>query len=122
MTDRSRPGLRRSLPAVLLALALVGCGGVEADDAAAPSPTPTGTTPTAATTPRECPVKAVPGQVPVATLDRLTLIYAAAVVICSTLAALCYVRFPFGRREHELRMARLAGAPEIDSAPRNPLA
>ncbi|KQT32858.1 sodium:melibiose symporter [Sphingomonas sp. Leaf412] len=68
------------------------------------------------------PAKAVPGQVPVATLDRLTLIYAAAVVICSTLAALCYVRFPFGRREHELRMARLAGAPEIDSAPRNPAA
>lgn len=68
------------------------------------------------------PAKAVPGQVPVATLDRLTLIYAGAVLVCSALAAFFYYRFPFGRAEHQLRMERLAGAPEIDSAPRNPLA
>ena len=68
------------------------------------------------------PAKAVPGQVPVATLDRLTLIYVSAITVFSGLAAFFYTRFPFGRAEHELRMAKLVGAPEIDSAPRNPYA
>ncbi len=68
------------------------------------------------------PAKAVPGAVPAATLDRLTLIYAGAILVFYLLAAFFYTRFPFGRAEHQLRMARLAGEPEIDSAPRNPLA
>jgi GPH family glycoside/pentoside/hexuronide:cation symporter len=68
------------------------------------------------------PAKAVPGQVPVATIDRLTLIYASCYVVFACLAAFFYTRFPFGRAEHELRMARLTGAPVIDSAPREPFA
>ncbi len=68
------------------------------------------------------PEKAVPGQVPVAVLDRLTLIYASCYVVFAILASFFYSRFPFGRREHELRMARLAGAPVVDSAPREPFA
>jgi GPH family glycoside/pentoside/hexuronide:cation symporter len=66
------------------------------------------------------PAKAVPGQVPVATLDRLTLIYAGAILFFYALAAFFYTKFPFGRAEHKLRMEKLAGAPEIDSAARNP--
>ena len=64
----------------------------------------------------------MPGQVPVAVLDRLTLIYASCYVVFAILASFFYSRFPFGRREHELRMARLAGAPVVDSAPREPFA
>ena len=54
------------------------------------------------------PEKAVPGQVPVATIDRLTLIYICVYVACTALAAFCYTQFPFGRREHEARLAHLA--------------
>ncbi len=67
------------------------------------------------------PAKAVPGQVPEATLDRLTLIYASAILVFYALAAFFYTKFPFGRAEHQLRMEKLVGAPEVDSAPRNPL-
>jgi GPH family glycoside/pentoside/hexuronide:cation symporter len=68
------------------------------------------------------PEKAVPGQVPAPVIDRLTLIYACCYVTFNILAAFFYTRFPFGRREHELRMARLTGAPVIDAAPREPFA
>ncbi|WP_375286533.1 MFS transporter [Sphingomonas sp.] len=57
------------------------------------------------------PAKAVPGQVPVATLDRLTLIYILVYGGFATLAALAYSRFPFGRHEHEARLAHLAAVP-----------
>lgn len=66
------------------------------------------------------PDKATPGQVPAATIDRLTLIYVAIYVVLGLLAALCFTRFPFGRAEHEARIARLAAAPAIDAAPRIP--
>lgn len=59
------------------------------------------------------PEKAVPGQVPVATIDRLTLIYILVYGGCAALAACCYTRFPFGRREHEARLAHLAGVQPI---------
>ena len=68
------------------------------------------------------PEKAVPGQVPAPVIDRLTLIYACCYVTFNILAAFFYTRFPFGRHEHELRMARLTGAPVIDAAPREPFA
>ena len=68
------------------------------------------------------PAKAVPGQVPVETLDRLTLIYAGCAVTFAVLAAFFYSRFPFGRAEHELRMARLASAAALESEPREPFA
>ena len=61
------------------------------------------------------PARAVPGQVPVAVLDRLTLIYACCYLCLVLGAALFYTRFPFGRREHEVRMARLAAVPAPDS-------
>ncbi|SEL82553.1 glycoside/pentoside/hexuronide:cation symporter, GPH family [Sphingomonas palmae] len=67
------------------------------------------------------PAKAQPGQVPVAVLDRLTLIYAGCYVVLGCLAAFFYSRFPFGRAEHALRMERLTGASVIDAAPREPV-
>ena len=70
----------------------------------------------------EFPARALPGKVPVAALDRLTLIYALCYVAFLIGAAFFYTRFPFGRREHELRLAALTGAPVIDSAPREPFA
>ena len=36
------------------------------------------------------------------------------------LGALMFRRFPFGRAEHEARLARLAGAAIVDAAPREP--
>src|SRR3546814_2564339 len=45
------------------------------------------------------PQGAHPGQVPVATLDRLTLIYAGAYVVLGLAAAYLFTRFPFGRSE-----------------------
>ena len=62
------------------------------------------------------PAKAVPGQVPVAVLDRLTLIYAGCYALLACLAAFFYARFPFGRAEHALRMERLTGTAVIDPA------
>ena len=57
------------------------------------------------------------GTVPVATLDRLTLLYIAVYAVIAVLAALLFRRFPFGRVEHEARLARLASAGAIDPAP-----
>jgi len=54
------------------------------------------------------PEQAKPGEVPVATIDRLTLIYGLIYLAIAGLAAFCFTRFPFGRAEHEARLARLA--------------
>lgn len=54
------------------------------------------------------PAKATPGTVPVATIDRLTLIYAGLYVALACVSAFFFSRFPFGRVEHEARLARLA--------------
>lgn len=66
------------------------------------------------------PEKAVPGQVPAETIDRLVLIYACCAVTFSFSAAFFYTRFPFGRREHEMRIAKLAGSAALDAEPRQP--
>ncbi len=66
------------------------------------------------------PEKATPGQVPSATIDRLTLIYVSIYVVIGLIAAYCFTRFPFGRAEHDARIARLAGAAAINAAPRKP--
>ena len=66
------------------------------------------------------PAKAVPGQVPDAVLDRLTLIYICAIGMFTLLAAFFYTRFPFGRTEHEARLARLAGNAAAVSDPKTP--
>ncbi len=56
------------------------------------------------------PEKAVAGQVPVAILDRYTLLFAIVTLVLGTCAALVSLRFPFGQAEHEARIAKLGGA------------
>ena len=55
------------------------------------------------------PAAAKPGQVPAAVIDRLTIVFIVLMLTFYTLAAITYSRFPFGRKEHEARLAR-AGA------------
>ncbi|MDQ0838386.1 MFS transporter [Sphingomonas faeni] len=57
------------------------------------------------------PAKATPGTVPVGTIDRLTLIYAGLYIALACVSAFFFSRFPFGRVEHEARLARLAAGP-----------
>lgn len=66
------------------------------------------------------PEKATPGSVPAGTIDRLTLIYILIYAVIACLSAFFFSRFPFGRAEHEARLARLAGAEIVDAAPRKP--
>lgn len=66
------------------------------------------------------PKKAVPGLVPVATIDRLTIIYSLVYLAIAIAAALMFMRFPFGRAEHEARLAKLAGAETVEAAPGKP--
>jgi GPH family glycoside/pentoside/hexuronide:cation symporter len=56
------------------------------------------------------PPNAVPGSLPVATIDRLTLLFVVAYLTLGFAAAAFYSRFPFGKAEHEARVAKLAGA------------
>ena len=53
------------------------------------------------------PAKAVPGQVPVEVLDRLTVIYIIAATVLALVAAFTYRAFPFGRAEHTARLEAL---------------
>lgn len=64
------------------------------------------------------PAKAMPGTVPEAVIDRLTMIYGGCYIVLALTAAFFFSRFPFGRNEHEARLARLAGAASVDAAPR----
>lgn len=64
------------------------------------------------------PAGARPGTVDAATIDRLTIVYATTYIVLALLAAFFFSRFPFGRAEHEARLARLAGDPAIDAGPR----
>lgn len=57
------------------------------------------------------PESAKPGQVPVATVDRLTLIFIVLLIIFYGLAAFMYSRFPFGRAEHQARLERMGAKP-----------
>src|SRR3546814_19056065 len=59
-----------------------------------------------------------PGQVPVATPDRLTLISAGAYVVLGLAAAYLFTRFPFGRAEPDARLARMPASAEAEGAPR----
>lgn len=63
------------------------------------------------------PSHALPGQVPGPVLDRLALIHAATYLLIALTAAFILSRFPFGRAEHDARLARLAGAASVDSGP-----
>ncbi len=55
-------------------------------------------------------------------LDRLTAIYGACYLLFYCLAAFFYARFPFGRGEHEARLAQLAATGVLESEPRQPAA
>ncbi len=48
---------------------------------------------------------------PIATIDRLTLVFALALLLFYGLSALAYRAFPFGRVEHEARLARMRALP-----------
>lgn len=51
------------------------------------------------------PERAVPGQVADATIDRLTILFIATYAVLALGAAALFLRFPFGRAEHEARVA-----------------
>lgn len=61
------------------------------------------------------PEKAMPGTVPVDTINRLTLTFGVTYLVIAGCAAFVFTRFPFGRAEHEARLARLGAAKLADS-------
>lgn len=63
------------------------------------------------------PANAVPGQVPVETVDRLTIVFCTTYVVLGAIGAWLYSRFPFGRYEHEARVAEMTAAAEREGAP-----
>ncbi|MES2449976.1 MAG: MFS transporter [Pseudomonadota bacterium] len=63
------------------------------------------------------PAAAKPGLVPAATIDRLTIVFVCLELLFYGLAGLCYARFPFGRAEHEERLALSLAAAEREGAP-----
>ncbi len=56
------------------------------------------------------PERAQPETVPIATIDRMTLIFIVFYMATALLSAWLFLRFPFGRAEHEARIVRLAAA------------
>jgi GPH family glycoside/pentoside/hexuronide:cation symporter len=56
------------------------------------------------------PASARPGQVPIPTIDRLTVVFIVLMLTFYCLAGLIYGRFPFGRADHEARLAELTAA------------
>lgn len=66
------------------------------------------------------PVGAKPGTVPEVALDRLTLIYVCIYCTLAVVATILLTRFPFGRAEHEARLARAVASAEREGAPHTP--
>jgi glycoside/pentoside/hexuronide:cation symporter, GPH family len=58
------------------------------------------------------PERALAGQVPVAIIDRMTLLFIVTTIGLSIATALAFLRFPFGEAEHNARLAKLAVASE----------
>ncbi|MGY4397349.1 GPH family glycoside/pentoside/hexuronide:cation symporter [Sphingomonas sp. UYAg733] len=56
------------------------------------------------------PEAAKPGQVPIETVDRLTIVFILVYIALGVIGAFLYSRFPFGRVEHNARLAVLAAA------------
>jgi GPH family glycoside/pentoside/hexuronide:cation symporter len=56
------------------------------------------------------PAAAKPGQVPVDAVDRLTILFSVLYAVLAFAAAALYRAFPFGKAEHEARVARLAAS------------
>ena len=63
------------------------------------------------------PAGAKPGSVDAATIDRLTIVFASTYLLLALIGVFFFSRFPFGRAEHEARLARLAGAAVVDAGP-----
>jgi GPH family glycoside/pentoside/hexuronide:cation symporter len=66
------------------------------------------------------PAMAKPGLVPTGTIDRLTIFFICLELLFYGLAGWCYSRFPFGRAEHDARLARSTAAAEREGAPHAP--
>ncbi len=60
------------------------------------------------------------GQVPVAVVDNLTLLYIGIYAAFAVIAAFLFMKFPFGRGEHEARLAAMVFAAEREGAPHIP--
>lgn len=56
------------------------------------------------------PRKAIPGEVDVAVIDRLTLSYCVIVVVATAASTMIFARFPITRADHEARLAALSAA------------
>jgi len=63
------------------------------------------------------PEHAVPGRVPEATLDRLTLVFGSGYLVLALLTAFFFSRFPFGRAEHEARLERATAEAAMETNP-----
>ena len=66
------------------------------------------------------PKDAKQGMVPEAVIDHLTIAYIAIYGVLAVIAATLFVKFPFGRHEHEARLARMTAAAELEGAPHAP--
>jgi GPH family glycoside/pentoside/hexuronide:cation symporter len=66
------------------------------------------------------PKGAKPGMVPVAVIDHLTLAFILIYGSLAVVAAILFSKFPFGRTEHEARLARMIAAAEAEGAPYSP--
>ena len=66
------------------------------------------------------PKGAKPGMVPVAVIDHLTLAFILIYGSLAIVAAILFSKFPFGRIEHEARLARMIAAAEAEGAPHSP--
>jgi len=66
------------------------------------------------------PKGAKPGMVPVAVIDHLTLAFILIYGSLAIVAAILFAKFPFGRSEHEARLARMIAAAEAEGAPHAP--
>lgn len=66
------------------------------------------------------PEAAKPGMVPVGTVDRLTIVFIATYIVLGAMGVFLFTRFPFGRAEHDARLATLAAGAELEGAPHAP--
>ena len=58
--------------------------------------------------------KAIPGKVPIAVIDRLTIAYCVLVILAAIVSTIIFARFPITRADHEARVAALDAAARID--------
>lgn len=56
------------------------------------------------------PERATPGQVPIESVDRLTMLFCLIYGVLTAVAATMFLRFPFGKAEHDVRVARMAAS------------